>query len=232
MATESPTTDPLWAYNVPGWTSQGNTGDTIGANMAGPGGGSMLIEPAALSGYLGRTLDPDVTAANGSAGTVTFATGTAIMAAMQIMEPALTSKVVLVGKAVGTSTHAYAGLYNATSGQLVAQTADRLATGFGATSVATAISWTTPTVISSGYYWLLLFIVTGTTTTLVGLTLSSEAQSLLTGTAAVPFVLGSTPRFATGSTGLTSLAALPAALTTSMVIAPITGSSGFFAGLV
>lgn len=232
-----PTVDPNWAWDIPGWTSQGGTaaspttgpGDTIGQNLSSPGQGSMLIEPAALSGYITRTIDPDVTAASGAAGTFTPATGVVSMAAMQVMDPVVTTKVTVLGKAVGTAAHAYVGLYNAVSGQLVASTADQGASAFGTGSAANSISWVTPTALSSGLYWAALLFVTGTTTTLVGIVMSPESYKLGSSTAALPFTIGATPRFATGGTGLTGLTTLPTALTTSMVISNST--TGYFVGL-
>jgi hypothetical protein len=229
LGPQGPTVDPNWAWDVPGWNSQTNTGDTIGANLGSPGQASMLVEPAAWSGYITRTIDPDVTAAAGAAGTFTPATGVVSMAIMQVMDPAVTTKVTILGKAVGTATHAYVGLYNAVSGQQVAITADQGASAFGTGSAANSLSWTVATPLASGYYWAALLFVTGTTTTLVGVSMSPESYKLGTGTAAMPYGVGTTPRFVTGGTGLTALTTLPAALTASMVVSNST--TGYFVGL-
>jgi hypothetical protein len=225
LGTLGPTVDPNWAWDTPAWTSQANTGDTIGTNLGSPGQGSMLVEPAALSGYIARTLDPDVSTTG--AATFTFTSGTVYLSAFQVMDPATTTKCVVAGKAVGTSAHAYAGLYNAVTGAQLAVTADL--TNFGTTAASHA--WATAATLSPGYYWGAVMIVTGTTTTLTGVSFGAvnEAQLQLTGTAAIPFVLGTSLRFATGGTGLTGLTTLPTALAASNVVSA--NNTGYFFGI-
>jgi hypothetical protein len=229
MAAPSPTTDPLWAYDTPAWTSQGNTGDTIGANLGAPGQGSMLIEPAALSGFIGRSLDPDVTSAGGAGAALTFATGVAQLAAIQVMDPAVTTKVLLNSNTPPvTPTYSAIGLYNATTGQQVAVTSTT-STNFNGAAGARSINWTASTVVSSGYYWIMILSIAATGWKVSGYTLSAESQTLLTSTSVMPYVVGTSLRFGVGGTGLTALAALPTVLTTSMVISANT--SAFFAGI-
>jgi hypothetical protein len=227
LGTLGPTVDPNWAWDTPGWTNQGNTQDVEGQNLGAPGQGSMLIEPAALSGYVSRTLDPDVSSV-GTGSAFAFATGVANMAALQVLEPVTTSKVVFnIATAAATPTYSCVGLYNAVSGSLVAQTSTT-SSNFTGTGGKT-LSWATATAISPGYYWVLFLSVAATGVKLNGFTLSPEAQSLLTSTAVMPFVIGSTLRFAVGGTNLTSLAAIPTTLTTAMVVSA--AASGYFVGI-
>jgi hypothetical protein len=134
-----------------------------------------------------------------------------------VLDPVSTTGLVVGSKTPGSGTaHAVAGLYNATTGTLVANTADLLTAGFGA--AAAKIPWAAVTPLSPGYYWALLVETGATMGTLNAITLTGvgigEAQALLTGTHPVPFVVGTTPRFATGGTGLTGLTATPAGLGT------------------
>lgn len=210
-----PTTDPNWGWNTIGWTNQGNLGgDVEGQSLSAPGQGSMLIEPAALSGYIARTLDPDVTSAGvGAITTATFVSGTPLLYALQVMEPAATTGVVVAGNTAGPPTHSIAALYNASSGALVVTTGDLLTAGFGTTTAK--IAWTAATALAPGYYWVLLAESGGTMGKINVYPLATEAQLLLSSTGApVPYVVGSTPRFGTGSTGMTSITATPAGLAT------------------
>lgn len=228
LGTLGPTVDPNWAWNTPAWNSQTNTGDTIGTNLGAPGQGSMLVEPAALSGYIARTLDPDVSAA-GASSTLTLTSNTAYLFNLQVMDPVSTTGVVISGKNAGTTTHAVAVLYNAVTGTQVAVTADLVAAAFG--TAAAKIPWAAVTPIASGYYTVLLVATSSVSPTLNAIPLTiSEAQTLLTGTHPIPFVLGTTPRFATGGTGLTGLTAtpagVPAALTAANVVS-LTATASF-----
>ena len=214
MPAPTPSNDPLWAFDTPGWTTQGNTGDTIGANLPSVSQGASLLEPAANSGYISRTLDPDVTTAGGAGTTLTMTSGTVYLFLLQVLDPAFTKSVVVVGANAGTSTHAFVGLYNAFSGAQVAITADQTATVFGTT--ATKINWTTAAVLGPGYYWGAILTVSSVAPTLKAFTLAPEAQLLLTGTGVTGWTLGTNLRFATGVTGLTGLSTLPASLTGTM----------------
>lgn len=230
LGTIAPTTDPNWAWDTVGWTNQGNLGgDVEGQSLSAPGQGSMLVEPAALSGFIARSLDPDVTSV-GTSATLTFTTTVPVLFAVQVLEPVISTGVVVPGNTAGPPTHAIAALYNATSGALVANTADLGAAGFGTTTAK--FTWcspgtsTTATIpVTSGYYWVMLVESAGTMGKINIFPSSTETQVLLGGTAAIPFTVGSTPRFATGSTGLNAVTATPAGLvtlgtlTTSMVIA-------------
>lgn len=223
LGTLGPTVDPNWAWDTYGWTNQGNLGgDVQGQNLgAAPGQiATALGTPSALSGYISRSMDPDDSTQ--SSGTLTFVTGTAQLFGLLVLEPVSTTGIVVGGKTAGPPTHSVAGLYNAVTGAQVAHTADLLTAGFG--TAAAKIAWSAVTPIAPGFYWALLVESSGTmgTVNAMSLATNTEMQVLLTGTAAIPFTPGSTPRFATGGTGLTSLTAtpagIPAALTTSMVI--------------
>ena len=234
LGTIAPTTDPNWAWDTPGWTNQGNTSDVEGAQLSAPGQGSMLVEPAALSGYIARSMDPDVTSGGGTSTTTLFVTGTPFLFSMQVMDPVVTTGVAVAGAAAGPPTHSIAALYSASSGQLVANTADLGASGFG--TAAAKIPWAATTALSAGYYWVLLVESSGTMGTLTSFTLAAESQLLLSNTGApIPFLTGTTPRFGIGSTGLTGMTATPAGLvtlgtlTTSMVVTKNTKAT--FVGL-
>lgn len=223
MATPSPSNDPLWAYDTPGWTSQANTGDTIGANLPGVSTAALLAEPAALSGYIARAIDPDTTSAGGTGTTLSMTGGTAYLFAMQVVEPSYTTKVIVGGKTAGTSTHGWAALFNAYTGTQIAITADLTTTQFGTST--TAFNWASGAVIAPGYYYVMLLSVNSVAATLTAFTLSKEAQMLLTSTSCVAFTSGSSLRFATGGTNLTSLSAVPASLTSSMVVSATASAS-------
>ena len=214
MPAPNPLTDPLWAFNTPGWNSQANTGDTIGTNLPSVSQGASLLEPAANSAYITRSMDPDVTTAGGAGTTLSLTSGTAFLFLVQVLDPAFTKSVVVVGAVAGTTTVALVGLYNAYSGAQIAATANQGAAAFGTT--ATKINWATAAVVQPGYYWVMVLTVNTVVPTLKAFTLAPEAQLLLTGTGVTLWTLGTNLRFATGVTGLTGLSALPASLTATM----------------
>lgn len=88
MAVPTPTTDPLWAYNTPGWNNQGYTGDVEKTGTPSPGGmtpGWLAAPPAVPATTVAAVNDNGLTAqvtmtASGVTGTtvtVTDAAGTA-----------------------------------------------------------------------------------------------------------------------------------------------------------
>jgi hypothetical protein len=227
LGTIAPTTDPNWAWDTPGWTNQGNTQDVEGQNLSAPGQGSMLIEPAALSGYIARTMDPDVTTIGGTGTNSTSTSQTCYLAAVQVLEPVTTGHIAYYQTVAGvTSPHFYMALYSATTGVQVAVTADQ---GAGAATTFEKVAWTTAVALSPGYYWVLRLSNATTTQKVAAYTLSAESQGLLSGTSVLNYTVGTSLRFAIGGTGLTSLATPPAVLTSSMVVSADTQS--WFAGL-
>src|ERR1700729_915508 len=153
MAAPSPATDPLWAYDTPGWTNQGNTGDipTPGAN--GIGADTMLIEPASTSAFLTRSIDPDIS----QSGTgLTMSNSLMTCTLLSVLGPTLTTKVAFNVQTVDITspTKKWWALVQWPSATVVAVTANSVAV-YGSTG-ATTVSWTAPTVLSSGLYYAVL----------------------------------------------------------------------------
>jgi hypothetical protein len=225
-----PTVDPNWAYNTPAWSSQANTGDVEGTGIV-QGTISELVEPAALSGYITRTMDPDVSSAGVQTGSVGTVSGTAYLAAVQILQPAVSTKVNINVKTIPvTPTYSAIALFSSVTGQRLAITSTT-STNFNTTGgvAGGVLNWTTPAVLSSGYYWAVLLSIAATGVILQGFPLAGESQALLTGTGVLNYTVGSSLRFATGSTNLTGLAAMPTALTAAMVVSAT--ASSWFAGI-
>lgn len=154
-----PTVDPNWAWNVPGWNVQGGTaaspttgpGDTEGQNLTGAqlSNNAFLSEPEALSGYIARSMDPALNSLT-SAFYSLAATTTAAFAAVQVLDPVVTSKVTIFAKYSTTSAVAGVGLYNFAGTQIA--TCNSAALGASAGVITT--SWSTAAVLSPGTYYI------------------------------------------------------------------------------
>jgi hypothetical protein len=205
LGPQGPTVDPNWAWDVPGWTNQGNTGDTIGAQLGGNpaiSGNAFLGEPEGLSAYIARSMDPTVLSAAKSAGTLV--TGTLYLAAMQVLEPVVSSKVVVSCATIGGTSTTYLGLYSL-AGALVATTASI------ANIAASTISrnWVTSVALAPGVYygaWLNTVAASGA----VPNTNPQIAEQILLSGTTFP---GTTLRYFSTGTGMTS-GSLPVSLTT------------------
>lgn len=150
MAAPTPATDPNFAWDTQGWTNQGNTGDVEGTNLypASLGANQYLVEPEALSGFIARSMDPALNSV--ASGTYNLlATTTAAFAAVQVLEPAITSKVTIFAKYSATSAVAGLGLYNFAGTQLTTCNSSALT----ASNAAYVTSWATPQVLAPGIYY-------------------------------------------------------------------------------
>lgn len=177
MAVPNPATDPLWAYNTLAWTNQNDgsagtlTKNVEGAALTGAAmtNNSFLSEPEALSGFIARSLDPAVNSVSGNTGTALSANTTTYVAAIQVVDPALTSKVVISAKYTTTADTFAFGLYNFAGAQIATVTGVACTTSF-APVVGT---WSTATVLSPGTYYIAL-TPSSTHTTLQTTTLTVE----------------------------------------------------------
>ena len=210
MAAPSPVTDPLWAYDTPGWTNQGSTGDIpLGSGLSsdseiGPG-------EAIVQGYQAMSFDPMLTATTTQIPTA----GIVYLAKIMLPDPFATTSVNIFCVAAGNATAFYLGVYSA-SGALVSTSADKHASLASATALVAA--QITPAAASAGVVYAAMLNVGGTTTSVSAMTGPTSAAvaagaGLVVPAATTPFTNNS-PRFATVLTGQT---ALPATITPSAV---------------
>jgi hypothetical protein len=217
MAAPSPATDPIWAYNTPGWTNQGNTGDVEGAQLTGTtfSANAFLSEPEGLSGYIARSIDPTVASlgTTGQAMTDTIAW----FAAVEVLAPAQTKKLYLAVKYASAAEAIDCGLYNFAGVQLTTATV----TPGSTTLYSASASWAAAQVLSPGTYYVGA-VSTAANDTMASVTLSVEQATLPQATTFAANVLNWRFFQQTVSAG-----ALPGSLTGS-----IAGSTvGWFAGL-
>lgn len=224
MPAPNPATDPLWAYNTLGWTNQGNTGDIPTPGATGIQGNQVLVEPASLSQYITRSLDPDISQTGSG---ITESNSLMNCHLVEVLGPALTSKVSFNVQTadVTAPTKKWWALVSWPSGIVVAVTANSTAV-YGATGTTT-VSWTSPTVVASGLYYIVLVDNAGTAVKLSGISaLAAECQAnLIGGSTTVPL------RFATNST---ALPASPPAVGSSLLLSGswVAATGGAFVGLV
>jgi len=224
MPAPSPATDPLWAYNTLGWTNQGNTGDI-------PTGGTTsfdyIQEPASLSYFLARTLDPDLSVAAGyTIGSSNTFYGGLVWFPGPTLVTSLVFDITTVG---GTPTISYATIWNPTQNNAVlavsANSTSALASGMN------TVNFTAKTVIPSGVYYVGMSLSQPTHTTVISgiASLQPECQSNLTGTA--PYFY----RFITitGQTLTTSPPTIGANMLTFIATGTVNKiNSGLFFGLI
>ena len=217
MATPTPANDPLWAYDTPGWTNQGNTGDTIGTQLTGTtfSVNAFLSEPEGLSGYIARSIDPTV-ASLGTTGTAMSST-TAYFTAIELLAPAQTKKLYLAVKYASAAEAIDCGLYNFAGTQLTTATVTP-----GSTTLYNAsASWAASQVLAPGTYYVGA-VATAANDTMASVTLSVEQALLAQATTFAANVLNWRFFQQTVSAGT-----LPGSLTGT-----IAGSTvGWFAGL-
>jgi hypothetical protein len=242
LGTLGPTVDPNWAWDTPGWTNQGNTSDTEGVQLAGQSnlGASVLIEPAALSGFLARTIDPDLSAVGAFALTASSTTSM-YGALMQTYDPIITKNVCYtysVGTgSTGTQSHQWIALVNPGTGVVYAVTADAGATA--ASAGFNKVAWTATTVLPPAQYLVLyanIFTAWGTLQPKLGgiATLAAEAQGLLATTQTTSGPITPYDRFAVYS-ALTAFTVAPAVgtIVPNFALCTVTPSTaGVFFGLV
>jgi hypothetical protein len=157
MATMTPGTDPLYAWDTPAWTNQKmGTNATAGLNLeeaSGPGQVG-LGSGGNLSGYLAQTMPGE--SAN-IASTMTFTSNAAFYWLIYLNEGASTTGVSFSLVTTGTVTHFYAALMNiitSTTIQSIAQTADQT-NSLASAATPYNIAWASgPFVIPPGYYYL------------------------------------------------------------------------------
>jgi hypothetical protein len=210
--------DPTWAYDVPGWTNQGNTGDIATTNST---TFEYLIEPAAASLYLARTIDPDV-----SASSAIVASRTLINCALVwVPAPILTTSVVFNVASVDVSpgSYKYWVLVNMVTRAVEAVTANSTPV-YGATGMGTA-NWTAKTVISSGFHYIAQVNTAATAPGFTGVSpLQAEAQyNLSAGSTTAPL------RFCTNSQTISTAPAVGATYLTNTFAAV---SAAPFFGLI
>lgn len=158
LGTIAPTTDPNWAWDTPGWTNQGNTSDVEGAQLSGATltNNAYLSEPEALSGFIARSMDPALNSLTSSNYSLA-ATTTAAWAAIQVLDPCVTSKVTIFAKYSATSATAGLGLYNF-NGTLIASCTSA---SLGASNAVVTTSWSTAAVLAPGPYYIGVVTKTG-----------------------------------------------------------------------
>jgi hypothetical protein len=219
MAAPSPATDPLWAYDTPGWTNQGNTGDTIGTQLTGApfSANAFLGEPEALSGYIARSIDPALNSVSGTTGTAISANTTGYFAALEVMNPALTKKIVVSTKYTTSADTLSMALYNFAGVQVATITGVAQTTSF-APVIGT---WSTAATLGPGTYYVGL-CASSTHTTLQTTTLTVEQSLLAQATTFAANVLNW--RFFTATITANTL---PTTLSGTIV----GGTVGWFAGL-
>lgn len=147
-----PTADPNWAWDIPGWTNQGNTGDTEGSQLGGAqlSNNAFLSEPEALSGFIARSMDPAINSVTAGTPYSLGATTLAAFAAVQVLDPVVTSKVTIFAKYSATSATAGIGLYNFAGTQIASCTS----AGLTSSNAAYTTSWGTAAVLSPGTYYI------------------------------------------------------------------------------
>lgn len=177
MAAPSPATDPLWAYDTPGWTNQNATGDIEGNNLT-PVSFEYLAEPAAASWYLARTMDPDLSAA---AGTVTPSNAALNCLLVWVPAPCLTHGAIFNPTTTGvTISWNWCALVNAVNGVVMAVSAEQSAAPTSGTVYE--YTWSAATIIAPGFYYITLATKWTTQPTFTGIaTLAREVQYNLTG---------------------------------------------------
>lgn len=193
LGTIAPTTDPNWAWDVPGWTNQGNTGDTEGAGLSAPSN-PLAPSGAILSGVVASTMDAGSAAVAG----LVAATNVAYAALVYVPAPAVTKKAFASGAGSATATNGYYFL-SSVGGTVLAATASQ-----GASALTGALSWATPYTLSSGFYYLGLAGAAATVGTFVGCPVSGVTAG--NGAGLVWAASGPYPRFVTVATVLTAAA--------------------------
>lgn len=222
--------DPLYAYNTAGFTNQNdgvvgslaaNVEGAVGTVAAGLLGNNQYIgEPEALSGYVARSMDPAVNSAQNST-KATFTNQVLYLTALEVLDPAQTSKfVVSVGTVGGTSTTLF-GLYNSVGAQVAASAS---VSNIAASTISR--NWTASAVLYPGTYWFGWLNTAAASGAVPFATAQTSEQTLLSGTT----FPGTTFRWiSTGS----SVAALPTSLTTGFTGAGTVASftTSWFAGI-
>lgn len=219
MPSVTPSTDPLYAWDVPGWTIQkGGSLAAAGLNLEGSPGvnaTSLAGGGAAISGFLGTTMDPPsaVTAA------LTVAANTFYGGLVYLPEGGVTTKYTVFASTATGGTHVYALLLSVSSaaptvGTVVAAGADVQ----GAIPQGVAASWAASATIAPGFYY--AGVVFGATTPVMwGATANSTVIANSTS--------ATLPRFVTGS--LTPGASAPA-LGSTITLASQSSLGGIFMG--
>jgi hypothetical protein len=159
MAVQTPGTDPLYAWDVPGWTNQKmGASATAGLNLIESGGATPATlggsSGAALNGYLGWTNDPISNAAD----TLLPATNTFYGSLIYLPEGGVTTKLIVNETTNGTTTHAYGVLASVSSlsnlaATVIALTADKTS---GTVDTFAGVAWATPgtsVVLAPGFYY-------------------------------------------------------------------------------
>ena len=193
LGTIAPTTDPNWAWDTPGWTNQGNTGDTEGAGLSAPSN-PLAPNGAILSGVIAATMDAGAASVTGLTSLVT---NTAYGAMVYVAAPAVTTKVFANDSTAGTTTHGYM-LLTSLGGTVLAATADLT------TTVGGAKSWAASTTLASGFYYLAIATTNSVTGVYSGAPVS--AVTCGNGSGLVWAAGGPYPRFVTGAAVLTGTA--------------------------
>jgi hypothetical protein len=217
----APSTDPNWAYDTPGWTNQGNTGDVEGSQLAGASfaGNAFLGEPEALSGYIARSIDPSVLSTVASNFLVMGTSSTtAYFAAVDVIAPAKTSAVVIYAKSVSSSTSANVGLYNSAGVQLTTA-APALTTSVAAVKT----SWSAAQILAPGTYYVGVTTSAAVGVDLCGTSLTVEQALLPEATTFAAGVLN----FRFFNVGSLTANSLPSPISGTISA----GTYGFFVGL-
>jgi len=155
----TPSTDPLYAWDVPGWTIQkGGASATAGLNLEESGGATPATlggsSGAGLNGYLGWTNDPISNAAD----TLLPVSDKFYGSLIYLPEGGQSTKLIVNQTTNGTTTHAYGVLASVSSlsnlsATVVALTADK---GAGTVDTFAGVAWSTPAAtitLAPGFYY-------------------------------------------------------------------------------
>lgn len=175
------TNDPLYAYNTPGYTNQNQGGSGYAAlNIEGNVNTGVILpnnsyigEPEALSGFAGRTIDP-IAISNGAGGAGTALANTvAYFAAVEVLNPVTTTKVVVVLKETTSGAVTNLGLYNFAGTRLTTSTVTPSTTAFAPYTG----TWAAAQTLAPGTYYIGLSAA-ATNNTMATVTLTVEQSTL------------------------------------------------------
>jgi hypothetical protein len=225
MAAPTPATDPNFAWDTQGWTNQGNTGDVEGENPGGSGLGlpaSSLVDPAALSGFAFRNMDPDQLTTAGA----TLTTNTVYFSAFTVDTPTISTKGLVDVTTHGTVTVAYYAIVDA-NGTTQAVTANFGGSWTSSSNVVQPEAWASTSnfyntglsaiLIPPGYYLFGVATTNSVNPVLSGMSTrgivvsSGQGNQAVPATASTPLQPATWPRFTSGSVTISS--SFPASFT-------------------
>jgi hypothetical protein len=211
MAVQSPGTDPLYAWDVPGWTNQkGGSLATAGTNLIESQGTTGTAPLGGAGGFLAQTMPGEAAGTTVTADT----TNTFFGYLIYVNEAVSTTGIAFANVAAGTCTVFYgalASIISQTSLSTVAATAESHASLANTTTLDLAWSGG-PFLIAPGYYYLGYAMTQSVAVTMLG---SPVAAGYTPSSGAALLSSPNAPWFRTVTGSVTISSAFPAAVTSA-----------------